>query len=128
MAMLRSASLNRRSRMTRLWTLSPSWPANGPSLMRKVIDSVGGSTGCAGIGVSRQVAQGIGDGGDAHAGDGDDVARLGAIDRGALEAAEGKHLLHAEGFELLAVAASAFNCRLGFRTPDEIRPVRMRPR
>ena len=40
--------------MTRLCTLSPSWPANGPSLMRKVIDSVGGSTGCAGIGVSTE--------------------------------------------------------------------------
>ena len=52
MATLRSASLSRRSRMTRLCTLSPSWPANGPSLMRKVIASVGGSIGWAGSGVS----------------------------------------------------------------------------
>ena len=41
---------SRRSRIDAALTLSPSWPANGPSLMRKVIDSVGGSIGWAWIG------------------------------------------------------------------------------
>ena len=45
--------------MTRLWTLSPSWPANGPSLMRNVIDSVGGSTGWAGSGSSTDGSQSV---------------------------------------------------------------------
>ena len=36
--------------MTRLCTLSPSVPASGESLMRKVMASVGGSIGCAGSG------------------------------------------------------------------------------
>ena len=83
--------------MTRLCTLSPSWPANGPSLMRNVIDSVGGSTGCAGSGVSiGGIAQRIGDVRLAHAGEGDDLARLGLLDRRALEPVEGENLLDAE--------------------------------
>ena len=36
--------------MTRLCTLSPSVPASGESLMRKVMVRVGGSIGCAGTG------------------------------------------------------------------------------
>ena len=47
-ATLPSASRNSRSRMTRLCTLSPSVPASGESLMRKVMAKVGGSIGCAG--------------------------------------------------------------------------------
>ena len=38
--------------MTRLCTRSPSWPANGPSLMRNIMASVGGSIGCAAKAVS----------------------------------------------------------------------------
>ena len=50
MATLPSASRSRRSRMTRDCTLSPSRPASGPSLMRKVTDRVGGSIGLDGSG------------------------------------------------------------------------------
>ena len=49
-ATLVSASRISRSRMTRLWTLSPSRPASGESLMPKVTLIVGGSIGWAGIG------------------------------------------------------------------------------
>ena len=56
-ATLPSASRNSRSRITRLCTLSPSVPASGESLMRKVIASVGGSIGCAGSGSSTSGAQ-----------------------------------------------------------------------
>ena len=38
-------------------TLSPSVPASGESLTRNVIASVGGSIGCAGIGVSTDGSQ-----------------------------------------------------------------------
>jgi hypothetical protein len=44
-ATLVSASRIRRSRMTRDWTLSPSRPASGLSLMPKVTEIVGGSIG-----------------------------------------------------------------------------------
>ena len=45
MATLPSASLNSRSRIWREVTFLPSRPPSGPSLMRKVMASVGGSTG-----------------------------------------------------------------------------------
>ena len=107
MATLRSASLSSRSRMTRLCTLSPSWPANGPSLMRNVMASVGGSIGWARNGVSTAGSHSVsatvacGD-----AGDGDDVAGLGELDAGALQAAEGQHLGDARGLDQRAVAAA----------------------
>ncbi len=49
-ATLPSASRIRRSRMTRLCTFEPSVPASGPSLMRKLMVSVGGSMGWAAMG------------------------------------------------------------------------------
>ena len=48
MATLPSASRSRRSRMTRLCTLSPSRPASGESLTEMVIAKVGGSIGVRG--------------------------------------------------------------------------------
>ena len=55
--------------------------------------SVGGSIGWARNGVStRGIAQRVGDGRLRDAGDGDDVAGLGEVDGGALQAAEGQHL------------------------------------
>ena len=105
--------------MTRLCTLSPSWPAKGPSLMRNVIESVGGSTGWAGSGSGRRrVAQRVGDVRLLHAGDGDDVAGLGQLDRGALQSAEGQDLLHAEGLDQVAVAAERLHRLVG---PDRAR-------
>ncbi len=50
MATLPSASRYSRSRICREVTFFPDRPASGPSLMRKVIASVGGSTGIAGSG------------------------------------------------------------------------------
>ena len=86
--------------MTRLCTLSPSWPANGPSLMRNIMASVGGSIGWARNGVSTLgIAQRVGDGRLGDAGDGDDVAGLGDVDGRALQAAEGQHLGHARGLD-----------------------------
>ncbi len=49
-ATLPSASRHSRSRIWRDVTFLPSRPASGPSLMRNVIASVGGSTGTAGSG------------------------------------------------------------------------------
>src|ERR1700760_2164101 len=56
-ATLPSASRSRRSRIMRPVTLEPSVPASGESLTRKVIASVGGSIGCAGIDVSTAGSQ-----------------------------------------------------------------------
>ncbi len=54
--------------------------------------------------LDRRIAQRVGDGRLAHAGDGDDLAGFGLFDRHALEAAEGQHLLHAEVLDELAFA------------------------
>ena len=45
--------------MTRLCTFEPSRPASGESLIEKVIDSVGGSIGVAGIGVAMEGSQSV---------------------------------------------------------------------
>ena len=79
-------------------------PASGESLTRNVIGSVGGSIGCAGSGVSTSGAQIV----CAtvrlrQAGDRDDVAGLGLVDRHALEPAERQHLGDAAGLDQLAV-------------------------
>ena len=84
-------------------TLLPSVPASGESLTRNVIASVGGSIGCAGIGVvDLGIADRVRDGGFRQAGDGDDVAGFRLVDRHALEAAEREHLGDAAGLDLLA--------------------------
>ena len=70
--------------------------------------SVGGSIG---RGVDRRfdfdVAQRVGDGRRLQAGNGDDVARFGALDRHARETAERKQLGRAGALDDLAVAAKA---------------------
>ena len=54
----------------------------GESLMPKVTLIVGGSIGCAGsAAVTREVGDGVGDRGLGHAGEADDVAGLGLVDR-----------------------------------------------
>jgi uncharacterized protein with von Willebrand factor type A (vWA) domain len=73
-ATLPSASRNRRSRIMRLVTLSPSVPASGESLTRKVMASVGGSIGCADQRRSTSGAQMVSERSPSQAGDGDDVA------------------------------------------------------
>ena len=57
--------------------------------------------------VDRGIAQRVGDGRLRDAGDGDDVAGLGEVDAGALQAAEGQHLGDARGLDQRAVAADA---------------------
>ena len=116
--------------MTRLCTLSPSRPASGPSLMRKVTERVGGSIGFDGQRlVDRGDGQRIGDGRGLEAGDGDDVARFGQIDRHALEAAEGEDLRDAALLDFLALAATANGSdRPTLTVPEVMRPVRTRPR
>ena len=77
----------------RLVTLSPSRPASGLSLTEKVMARVGGSIGCGGERrLDHGIAERVGDGGLGQAGDGDDVAGLGLLDRHALDAAEGEQL------------------------------------
>ncbi len=116
--------------MTRLVTLSPSVPASGLSLTEKVIDRVGGSIGwaCSGS-TSSGRAQGVGDVELLQAGDGDDVAGLGLVDRRALDAAEGEDLRDA------AVSRPGCRCRsstltgaLALIEPEKMRPVMTRPR
>jgi len=58
-ATLPSASRNRRSRIMRLVTLSPSVPASGELLTMNDIDTVGGSIGCAVSGVSTEGSQNV---------------------------------------------------------------------
>ena len=60
-----------------------------------------------------QRAQGVGHGGLGHARDGDDVAGLGAVDRLALQAAEGQHLGDAALFQNLAVARQGLDGHAG---------------
>ena len=88
----------------RLVTLSPSVPASGELLTMNDIDTVGGSIGCAVNGVStRGIAEGVGDRALGQAGNGDDVAGFGFLQRGTLDAAEG------EDFRQAALSRSA--CR-----------------
>ena len=116
--------------MTRLCTLSPSRPASGESFTEMVIARVGGSIGCAGIGViDRDVAERVGDGGVLETRDGDDVAGFGALHRHAGQAAEGQQLGDAGAFDDRGRRGdSALIWRLTVMTPDSMRPVRMRPR
>ena len=58
-----------------------------------VIAKVGGSMGLAGIGFfHHQIAKRVGNRGILQTGDGDDVARFGALHRHARQAAEGQQL------------------------------------
>ena len=114
----------------RLVTLSPSVPASGELLTMNDIDTVGGSIGCAGSGVStRGIAEGVGDGALGQAGDGDDVAGFGLLDRRALEAAEGEDLGDAARFRSACRrASSTLTAWFGLTEPEVMRPVMMRPR
>ena len=94
--------------MTRLVTLSPSVPASG-----RIVDDEGHGDGrridrlrLQRLG-DRRIAEGVGDGALRQAGDGDDVARLGLVDRLALEAAEGEDLGDAAGLDQRAVIGAA---------------------
>jgi hypothetical protein len=74
----------------------------------KDIDTVGGSIGCAWIGVSTVGSQKrVGDGALGEAGDGDDVAGLSQFDRLTLEAAEGEHLGDTAGLDRACRRATA---------------------
>ncbi len=86
-------------------TFEPSRPASGESLTTKLIARVGGSTGVDGSGdLDLGRADRVGDGGLGKPGDGDDVARLGLLDRPTIEAAEGQELRQPRGLDHLAVA------------------------
>ena len=90
--------------MTRLWTLSPSRPAIGAVVdaeahrQRRRVDRAGVERSA-----DRRVGDGVGNGGVDQARDGDDVARLGALDGHALEPAEGEDLGRAAFLDELAV-------------------------
>ena len=91
--------------MTRLVTLSPSVPASG-----LIVDDEGHRDGRRIDRLRRAAArrppgaERVGDGALGQAGDGDDVARLGVVDRLALDAAEGEDLRDAAVLDQLAVA------------------------
>ena len=78
--------------------------------------------------VDRGIAQRVGDGRLRDAGDGDDVARLGEVDAGALQAAEGQHLGHAAVSISAPSRLMALMVWFGLTLPEGMRPVRMRPR
>ena len=104
-ATLPSASRSSRSRIMRPVTLVPSVPASGESLTRNVIASVGGSIGCAGIGVSTAGSQmvwaTVASGSPASA----TMSPASASSTGdALEAAERQNLGDAAALDQLAVA------------------------
>ena len=94
------------------------------------IDTVGGSIGCATSGVStRGIAEGVGDGALGEAGDGDDVAGFGFLERRALDAAEGEDLGDAAlSRSACRRAPSTFTAWFGLIEPEVMRPVMMRPR
>jgi hypothetical protein len=76
----------------------------------------------------RRVADGVRDGRVGQAGDGDDVAGLGLLDRNALEPAERQHLGDAAGLDDLAVVVERLDRHVDLTEPLKMRPVRMRPR
>src|SRR3974377_860915 len=102
-ATLPSASRNRRSRIIRPVTLSPSVPASGESLTRNVLDRGGGGVGWGGrrpgpSGGRRAGGRRRGSRTGAHA------ARPGCHDAGALQAGERQLLGDAALFDEVAVA------------------------
>ena len=76
----------------------------------------------------RGVGDGVGDGRGGEAGDRDDVAGAGLVDRHALEPAEGHQLGRAAGLDDLAVGVERVDRRVDLDRARETRPVRMRPR
>ena len=80
-------------------------------------------------GLDGRIAEGVGDGALGEAGDGDDVAGFGFLDRRALEAAEGEDLGDAAGLDRSCRrATSTFTAWFGLTEPEAMRPVMMRPR
>ena len=61
----------------------------------------------------RRVGEGVGDGRLDEAGNGDDLARFGALDRHALEAAEGEHLGRAAFLDDVAVHVERLDRHVG---------------
>ena len=61
----------------------------------------------------RGIAQRVGHGRLRDAGDGDDVARLGEVDAGALEAAESQHFRHPRGLDRRAIASDGLDGLVG---------------
>ena len=113
----------------RLVTLSPSVPASGELLTMNDIDTVGGSIGCAFKGASTErIAEGIGDGALGKAGNGDNVAGFGFLQRRALDAAESDDLGDPPGLDQLAVAAQDLDGLVRLDGAGVMRPVMMRPR
>ncbi len=108
-------------------TLVPSVPASGESLTRNVIASVGGSIGCAAIGVSiDRIADCHRHGGVGQAGQRDNVAGFGFLNRHALDAAERQYLGDAAVSIVLPSRSSTFTLWFGFTEPELMRPVMMR--
>ena len=129
MAMLRSASFSRRSRMTRLCTLSPSWPASGPSLMRNVMERVGGSTGCAVSGVSTEGSHNVSATVASFMPAIATMSPASATSTGVRLSPRNASTFCTRNVSIwLPSLCSALSCWLGRTVPEVMRPVRMRPR
>ena len=119
MATLPSASRNSRSRIMREVTFLPFAAGQRAVVDRKVIASVGGSTGMAGMRRCTSGAPIVSARSSSRPAIGDDVAGLGALDRHAVEAAEGQQLGHPCQLDHRAVGVSTFTamfiraCRTG---------------
>ena len=113
----------------RLVTLSPSVPASGESLTRKVMESVGGSIGWAGSGSvtsgAQMVCATVALGSPAMR---DDVAGRGLVEPDALKPAKREHLRHAALLDQLAIVIQHLDGWFGAIVPELMRPVTMRPR
>ncbi len=110
-------------------TLSPSVPASGESLTRKIIDSVGGSIGCAGIGVSTDGSQiviaTVASGNPAMA----TMSPASASSTGTRSMPRNASTLVTRPLSIsLPSWSSTLTFWLGFTVPEVMRPVTMRPR
>ncbi len=110
-------------------TLLPSVPASGESLTRNVIASVGGSIGCAGIGVSTDGSQiviaTVASGSPAMA----TMSPASASSTGTRSIPRNASNLVMRPLSIsLPSWSSTFTGWFGFTDPDVIRPVTRRPR
>src|SRR6516164_2269012 len=128
-ATLPSASRRSRSRITRLCTLSPSVPASGESLMRKVIAKVGGSMGCAGSGSVTSGAQIVC---DTVASGSPAIATMSPADASSTPVRSRPRKASTLVTRLCSIScplrSSTLTPWLGLTAPELMRPVTMRPR
>ena len=113
----------------RLVTLSPSVPARGELLTMKDIDTVGGSIGCAGSGVSTMGSQNVSATVPLVRPAMATMSPASASSSGVRSIPRNARIFVTRPCSTsLPSAFSTFTCWFGLRMPEEMRPVMMRPR